>query len=149
MRRCAWLLVGLLTLAVPDANAAFPGKPGRIAFSAQGPGGGGTIFTLKELDPRTKRVRPLTVPGCAAPDRTADGWKDRAPDYSPDGRHIAYLHSDYCPGSEAGERQGVWLMRADGSQARLLVPMSVAGLSYDYSPREPLSPSHRTAVGSP
>ena len=102
------------------AGATFPGKAGRIAFSAEERSG-----VLYDYDPRTGAVRKLTrVPvGCRP-----GSWFDSTPEYAPGGRLLAYLHSDDCAG--AGTPQTLWLMRPDGSRARMLASfVGVGGVS--------------------
>ena len=97
----AWVL--LLFLAVP-AWATFPGANGRIAFS-QGPiipDGGelsehSQVFTI---EPSGAGLRQLTH---VSKDQSA-----AVPDWSPDGRRIAYE-------SNQTGAFGIWVMNADGS----------------------------------
>ena len=52
---------------------------------------------------------------------TENRWNDRLPRWTPDGEHIAFLGvSPHDPGS-----RGIIVMNADGSDARLLVPLTV------------------------
>src|SRR5215217_3251185 len=90
------------------ARASFPGAPGRFVFD----GFRGFDYSLLwDWTPRTSRPRQLThtTPTCGPhSDRENDTWYDSAPKYSPNGRTIAYLHEDTCPGGES--RRGLWLM---------------------------------------
>ncbi len=52
---------------------------------------------------------------------TENGWHDQLPRWTADGEHIAFLGvSPHDPGSG-----GIIVMNADGSDARLLVPLTV------------------------
>jgi Tol biopolymer transport system component len=64
----------------------------------------------------------LTARGRAC-ERDAD-WTDGAPEYSPDGRWIAYLHETNCP-PDGEVRYEVRIMRADGSENRLVKRLPV------------------------
>lgn len=102
-----------VALAAAPAQAAFPGKPGPIAYSKQAydiisggrdirPSVVGGIFTH---GPRVKqRPRQLTT-----------SFYDQEPSYSSDGRWIVFVGLDAPIGS------GIYMMRSDGSERRLVV----------------------------
>jgi hypothetical protein len=118
VRGIAWLvLAAALTclVCVSVAHATFPGRPGHIAFSAETGSFEDQNAVLWDVDPRTRVRRQLTRRPRAC---TGDSsWVDGGPEYSPDGRWIAYLHWDNC-GSEV--RNALHIMRADGSRNRVL-----------------------------
>jgi dipeptidyl aminopeptidase/acylaminoacyl peptidase len=116
LRRKRWLaLLAAISCVAGDAVAqgAFPGRPGRVAFSAQTGNFNNQNTLLWDYDPRTKTRRRLTARGreCGQ----GSGWADGGHAYSPDGRWIAYLHSDGCGPSSRNELR---VMRADGSNNR-------------------------------
>jgi Tol biopolymer transport system component len=103
-------------MAVPPAEATFPGRSGKIAFSRLARPFDFDRETIWTVDPRTSRERRLTRPGRRC--RRSERWSDTYPSFSPSGRRIAFLHDDDCG---AGKRDGIYVMRADGSRRRLLV----------------------------
>jgi Tol biopolymer transport system component len=112
------VLLGVLATVPIDAQATFPGRNGQIAFALQSYPGRASVVTLRDYNLQTRRVRRLTAPTCRLGDSY---WQDQAPDYSPDGRQIAYLHDDGCPGAD--DRRGIWVARADGSRRRRIAPL--------------------------
>lgn len=128
--RRSWFLgacVLIFLWAAQPVEAAFPGQPGRIVFSARY-----QEFTsntmLWDFDPRGGAHRRLTRRLCA--NRI---WHDESPDYSPDGRFIAYLHQDGCSGGETPP--GIWIMETDGSNPRQLAPLrTIRGAYVAFSP---------------
>ena len=101
----ATVVLGSAAVAVP-AQAAFPGRNGRIVFHANAPVCC-DIFTVR---PDGTGVRRLTH--LAPQARALSG------SWSPDGRHIVY-RVDH-PGASLAAFQ-VWVMIADGSGQRRLV----------------------------
>jgi Tol biopolymer transport system component len=112
------------------AQAAFPGRPGRLVFSAHTPLLDGTDaeadnVVLWGYNPRTRTLRQLTTRGRGC---GRDGyWVDGGPAYSPDGRRIAYLHDDYCGDPSRNELR---VMDADGSNNRRVATFPDTG-GYD------------------
>src|SRR4051795_4600341 len=101
------------------ADATFPGRPGRLVFSAHTHRNfvlRGNNFVIWAYNPRTGERRRLTMrPSyCTADDGS---WEDTTPTLSPDGRMIAYRHWDSCG---LGDRSQIRVMRADGSRNRVL-----------------------------
>jgi Tol biopolymer transport system component len=106
--------VALTMLCAGTASAAFPGKPGPIAYSKQTfdiisdgrdvrPSAVGGIFTH---GPRVKqRPRQLTT-----------SFYDQEPSYSSDGRWIVFVGLDAPIASS-----GIYVMRSDGSERRLVI----------------------------
>jgi Tol biopolymer transport system component len=89
------------TVAAEPAVAAFPGRPGKIAFSRSGNGSfpsNADIWTAS----RSGKQRRLT--STAAADETS-------PAYSPNGRLIAFVRRKSADAD-------IWVMRADGSHQR-------------------------------
>jgi Tol biopolymer transport system component len=103
------------------AHATFPGRPGHIAFSAETGSFDNQNAVLWDLDPRTEVRRQLTRRPRACTRDSA--WVDGGPEYSPDGRWIAYLHWDNC---RPEVRYALRVMRADGSRNRVLKGLGVA-----------------------
>ena len=103
----ALLTVLLSALLMPSgALATYPAPTGLIAFSADA-GSGAQIWTIR---PNGRDLRQIThVDGDAA-----------APDWSPDGRWIAFDVGRVLPGDI--EEVTVQVMRPDGSDVRVLTP---------------------------
>src|SRR5262249_36007964 len=102
-RRGVVLVVTVLALYAPSvASATFPGANGKIAFERTNASfAGGEIFTV---DPNGGTVAQLTD--------EAGGWAER-PNWSPDGRRIAYARRvDDDPENSFG---GIYMINADGS----------------------------------
>jgi Tol biopolymer transport system component len=101
MRRAGGLFAGacislvVLGSATPPSQAAFPGKPGRIVFSAAQPMNDRDLFVL------TPGNDPVPLTDTPATDETD-------PAYSPDGSLIAFTLDD-------GTGPEVWIMAADGA----------------------------------
>jgi Tol biopolymer transport system component len=96
----AAVLTALLWQPEP-AEAAFPGKNGRIAFVSSR-GGSTNIYTMGFA---SKNVKPLT----------SGDLGGSSPAFSPDGKKIAYVGFDYT-----GKRRDIYVMGADGSNKRLI-----------------------------
>jgi Tol biopolymer transport system component len=101
---------------------------------------GSTIVFSKETDPETKHGwsgRIWTVPvdgGSPSPLTTTLGADEHDPSYSPDGSQIAYYRDG-----------GIWVMGADGTDPRQLVP---AGFAPRWSPDGTLIAYSTTRGGS-
>jgi Tol biopolymer transport system component len=94
----------LLLVALPAASeAAFPGKNGRIAF-ATNEAANVFNFNVFSIRPDGTGLIPLT-------EDPAGGGN---PEYSPDGKRIVFTRRRDGGGTD------IWLMRADGSDQRLL-----------------------------
>jgi Tol biopolymer transport system component len=102
------LALATLTLCAEASLAAFPGKPGPIAYSkvdfqdvAEGQvSGTGGLFTH---GPRRRQApRPLTT-----------DLGDHTPSYSADGRFIVFVSDD-----EKARTSSIYVMRADGSERK-------------------------------
>jgi WD40 repeat protein len=111
--RLAGLAVALLAMVLlPSAAAAtFPGKPGRIVFNADGPGGTEVLYAVH---PEGGHPRQITRPSAGC--KHSRGWSDRLAEFSPNGGRIAYWHQDYC--QRDAPTAGLWMARSDGSAAR-------------------------------
>jgi hypothetical protein len=96
---CVVAAVTTLLVVSKEAESAFPGKSGRIAFSATtpdpaSPGLNWQIFTIK---PDGTSEKQLT--------RTYDSaWLNSSPSYSSDGKKIAWI-----------KHGNIWVMDADGT----------------------------------
>jgi Tol biopolymer transport system component len=98
--------------AVPGANSigsAWAPDNSRIAFDSDRSGTGVDIYTMK---PDGSELQQLT-----------SGGFNGEPSYSPDGTHIVF-ESDR---GHFPEEEGMYQMRTDGSDVRLIVPASAAG----------------------
>lgn len=99
------LVLGVLALGLSSANAAYPGRDGRIAFV------------------RANQVFTINPDGSGQKQLTTDG-KNYRPRFSPDGTQIAYVHED--SGGKA-----LWLMSPDGTSKRRITPVSnVSGAAW-------------------
>jgi Tol biopolymer transport system component len=112
------VIAGLVTslLVAAPGLASFPGKPGRIVFDSSAPGRTELIY---DYDLRTQKRRALTHRPASCP--KASWWDDGGAEYSPNGKLIAYLHSDYCEGGVG--HNSLWIVRADGSGQRELASL--------------------------
>jgi Tol biopolymer transport system component len=131
------MLTAFLCLACAAvAEAAFPGRPGRIGFVASTRFAYGNV--IWDYDPSTKVRRRLTMRNSACRGRRRRSyWNDGPLSYSPDGRRIAYVHADDC-GRDRARRYQLRVMRSDGSHNRLVTrspefspPFSNAAFSPD------------------
>jgi Tol biopolymer transport system component len=110
-------------VVVDDAGAAFPGRPGPIAYSMVSHFGGpegrieetGGIFVHGPM--LKQESRQLT---------TAIG--DHSPSYSPDGRLIVFVVDD-----DAG-RGDIYVMRSDGSERRVVTSSADADADPSFFP---------------
>jgi Tol biopolymer transport system component len=115
MNRWWLLLPALLSLAlIPaiQANAAFPGRNGKIAFASTRDGD----FEIYRMNPDGHRTIQLTH-------NSATDW---APSVSPSGRRIAFAshrHGDF----------DIYVMRADGTQKRRLTRKNAGDISPAFS----------------
>ena len=101
------LILALLALASP-AEATFPGKNGKIAFTRINEWENGEIWTM---NPDGSALTKLTDATSFANDVGGDG----GPSWSPDGERIMFGRS-----TGYQERDGLFVMNADGSnQARI------------------------------
>jgi Tol biopolymer transport system component len=111
--------------AVPVAEASFPGRNGLIAFAGEGPPfepkpRGEGAWTIRVVNPRSGRTRQLThVPRRCG--RRGWTWGDYEPSYSASGRLVTYFHEDSC---DPRVKDGIYVMRADGSRRRLIREMT-------------------------
>lgn len=126
------LLVVVLCCST-QAEAAYPGKSGKLAVGKRDRLGNETLFTV---DPRTRRVRPLTMLPAECRGRRK-AWTDDTPSYSASGRSLVFVHWDRC---DPRSSNGVYRMRADGSGRSLLIRRRRR-----FDPQEPvLSPDSST-----
>ena len=134
------MVVACLVLAVPAAEASFPGRNGLIAFAREGPPfepkpRGEAAWTLWVVDSRSGRARQLTHVSRRCR-RRGWTWGDYQPSYSASGRLLTYFHEDSC---DPRIKDGIYVMHADGTQRRLIREMTA---DEDDIPEYPaLSPS--------
>jgi TolB protein len=58
----------------------------------------------------------------------SDADFEREPEWSPDGRRIAYSRSDRCHDEANGVCMRIWTVSADGTDERRLIPLKLPGL---------------------
>jgi TolB protein len=92
------------------ARASFPGADGRIAFVSYRSADTPNVFSMNADGSDVRQLTFLTP---------ADGIGAAYPAWSPDGRLIAFVHSDLD--FTGGE---LWLMNADGSNPHVLLHQS-------------------------
>jgi TolB protein len=108
------LIVALAATApIEQAQGAFPGDNGRIAFSANLSGRGEYSIYSRG---RGGGIKRLTRSNCFSPS------------YSPDGRKIVFTRSG------GGRPSGIWVMRADGSHERHVIGPRKGGGQPSFSP---------------
>jgi TolB protein len=104
-------LVGLALMVYP----AWASESGRILFQSLAPGGGDTLYSMKQDGADVQRLR-LRVPGSAI-----------SPDWSPDGKRVTFV-------VQAGDSQSIWIADANGKNAKELFHCAGTGacLGTDY-----------------
>ena len=126
MRRFAviGLCAAIVGFGVSSADAAFPGRNGKIVFVRQTHGSGGTF----DVAPAIYVVNP-DYTGLTALTDPATGAFDTSPAWSPDGSAIAFVRlvQSVPPYADAHE---IFVMNGDGTDARRLTRNSV----YDDNP---------------
>jgi Tol biopolymer transport system component len=109
----AFTACGETVTATPRASAPPVAHDAPIVFQSLAAGGGDTLYTMRQ-DGSDVRQLPLHVPGNAV-----------SPDWSPDGKRIAFAVS-------AGDASSIWTARADGRDARELFHCGDGCLGTDY-----------------
>jgi Tol biopolymer transport system component len=107
--------------AVDQTASVAPGR-GRIVFQSLAPGGGDTLYTMKQNGADVQRLR-LKVPGSAI-----------SPDWSSDGKRVAFA-------VQVGDSQSIWTADADGRNAEELFHCAHGCLGTDYPAWSPDSRS--------
>jgi len=101
------------------------------ADPALSPDGTVLAYTLGWVDSESLAGRSRIVVkdlGSGSLCELTQGEKDSAPKFSPDGSRLAYLHS------AEGNPAQVWVMAADGSDARQVTELAKGVSDYDWSP---------------
>ncbi len=106
--------VGVMLIAAPLANAAFPGSNGRLLFTSNLAGGLSELYTFQADGKALKRL-------------TRNRVGDSEAAYSPSGRKIAFVRG-------VGGRAELWTMNANGKGARRITNNSFADASPAWSP---------------
>lgn len=118
MRRSS---VSLLALAFAVAALGFSSGPeaekptGRLVFLAYGSASGDVLWTMGADGTGARRVTRSRV------------IAEVEPEWSPDGRKIAYSRSEWCRTEPFSVCNRIWTVNADGSDARRLIPRRVPG----------------------
>jgi dipeptidyl aminopeptidase/acylaminoacyl peptidase len=128
MLRRAALSIGLMLAVVAavagTANAAFPGRNGKLALGLPLATDQGFNEDIWTMEPDGSGAKRLT---------TEPTWEDQ-PAWSPNGRWIAFSRSEsIC----CGERQGggdIWIARADGTEQRRITNDPAHETSPSWSP---------------
>jgi Tol biopolymer transport system component len=123
----ASLLCAIVALAVLGAEisfAAFPGKPGPIAYSKVstdevGEGSVESVGGLFSHGPRAKQ----------RPHRLTSDTGDHSPSYSADGRLIVFVHDD-----ARARTNSIYVMRNDGSERREVTVDGLGGSNPHFFP---------------
>lgn len=98
---CASAFAAALTVT-GDARGTLPGSNGLIAFARVAANGDEEIYVMR---PDGSGVTRITSPG----------FVDRGPEWSPDGRRIAFASS-----RGRSDRAAIWVINVDGSGLRRL-----------------------------
>jgi TolB protein len=119
MRRSS---VSLLVLAFAVAALGFSSGPeaekptGRLVF-IDGTTGFDVLWTMRADGSEARRVT-----------RGAQDVEEVEPEWSPDGRKIAYSRGDRCQTEPLDVCNRIWTVDADGSDARRLIPRRLPGI---------------------
>jgi Tol biopolymer transport system component len=115
-----------LGAVAPAAQATFPGKNGKIAFSVfhENPALGFGNDDIYTVDPDGTGVTNLT---------SSTARSESLPAWSADGTRIAF-YSRHEPSSEDHTSDGIWIMNADGSEPHLVLAAAVYGGTLTWSP---------------
>jgi Tol biopolymer transport system component len=112
----------LLALALGVAALGFSSGPeaerptGRLVFLSAETTGDSVLWTIRADGTGARRV-------------TRSHFVDEVePEWSPDGRKIAYSRSDKCHTEPGDLCNRIWTVNADGSDARRLIPRRLPGL---------------------
>ena len=141
LRLCVKLLVGLafLTPCVAQQRgvmrAADVVRVANVADAQISPNGQSLVYTVSSVD-EDKNVSTLWLVRAGTTPRPLlpSGWNASAPRWSPDSNSIAFL-------STHEDQNGLWVVRLDRPEPRLLAPITVtnffityAGESFSWSP---------------
>jgi Tol biopolymer transport system component len=114
-----------MALGVGGAQAAFPGKPGPIAYSK--------VSSDEVAEGRVESVGGLFTHGPRTkqpPRRLTTDTGDHSPSYSADGRLIVFVHDD-----ERTRKSSVYVMRNDGSERKEVTLDGLGGAAPSFFPR--------------
>jgi Tol biopolymer transport system component len=110
----------LLALSEKKAEAAFPGKNGRIAYASNGGGKDSEIYTINP-------------DGSGKTQLTNNDTDDIDPAYSPDGQKIAWVRGGWERGGGIWD-EDIWVMNADGTSKRRITSGSARDSAPSFSP---------------
>lgn len=81
-----------------------------------------------EADEYAAHLWLVPTDGAAPARRLSNGWRDADPRWSPDGRWLAFVRAERDPGKGKVGKPQLWLLPADGGEARRLTdhPLGVA-----------------------
>jgi Tol biopolymer transport system component len=111
----------LLALALGVAALGFSSGPeaerptGRLVFLSYETTGTSVLWTIRADGTGARRVTH------------SHSVDEVEPEWSPDGRKIAYSRGDRCHTAPIDLCNRIWTVNADGSQARRLIPRQVPG----------------------
>lgn len=113
------------------ASARIPGRP------AVSPTGDTVVVPLSQIDldadDYTSQLWIAPADGSAEPRRLTNGWRDGAPEHSPDGAWIAFLRTVRGDDGETGKPQ-LWVLPTAGGEARKLTDEKLGVGEFTWAP---------------
>ncbi len=121
VRVVACVCVGSLAVVAVPAQAAFPGKNGRIAFQSDRSGGDSDIWTMNSDGTAAVNLTESSTGG------------DEAPNWRADGKVLAFMSDRVTPTNPTGDFE-IFTMAADGSGQRQVTANEVDDEDPAWSP---------------